>query len=408
MSGDPLRALFVNQGAIASRAASEGGVRGHTATESALRIGMEGVEDVSARFERMGPWTLAARALARPLPGLDRRDLDLHVPRWHLVESLRGRRFIASRLASGEVDVLHVTSHTPALLIADVMRRVPTFLAVDVPIWEWHAMGIWRPVAHHSRAALWPSLALERRAFTHAAGVLAFSDWAATAVRRTAPQARVLTICPGVDTARLRPAARLARERAQVLFVGGRFAEKGGYDLLAALAEDLGHAVELHIVTGDPLPERPGVRVHRLGREDPRLLALYQQADVLCLPTKGDSLGWALIEAMACGTPVISTPVGAIPELLDEGRRGLLVDPGDPRALRAAIRRLLDDEALRRQLAAGALAAVAERFDARVQGRKLAGVMREVLAKRRSADEWRSADGRRTLGAPPATGKLAR
>jgi glycosyltransferase involved in cell wall biosynthesis len=380
----PLRALFVNQGAIASRASREGGVRGHTATESALRIGVEGAGDVSARFARMGPWALGARALARPVPGLDRRDLDLHVPRWHLVESVRGRGFIAARLAASAVDVLHVTSHTPALLVADVMRRVPTFLAVDVPIWEWHAMGIWRPVARHSRAALWPSLALERRAFEDAAGVIAFSDWAAAAVRRTAPGARVFTICPGVDTARLRPATKLARTRARVLFVGGRFAEKGGRDLLDALGEDLDRSVELDVVTGDPLPERPGVRVHRLGREDPRLLALYQQADVMCLPTRGDSLGWALVEAMACGTPVISTPVGAIPELLDEGRRGLLVEPGDPRALRAAIRQLLDDEALRGQLAGRALVAVAERFDARVQGRKLVGVMREAVDASRS------------------------
>jgi glycosyltransferase involved in cell wall biosynthesis len=379
-----LRALFVNQGAIASRASRDGGVRGHTATESALRIGMEGVENLSARFVRMGSWTLAARALARPVPGLDRRDLDLHVPRWHLVESLRGRRFIAGRVAAEEVDVLHVTSHTPALLIADVMRRVPTFLAVDVPVWEWHAMGIWRPVAPHSRAALWPSLALERRAFAQAAGVIAFSEWAAMAVRRVAPRARIWTICPGVDTARLRPAERLPRARARILFVGGRFAEKGGYDLLDALGEDLGRSVEVDVVTGDPPPERRGVRVHRLERDDPRLRELYQQADVMCLPTRGDSLGWALIEAMACGTPVISTPVGAIPELLEGGRHGLLVAPGDPRALRAAIRRLLDDEVLRRQLAARALAAVAERFDARVQGRRLAAVMRETVDASRS------------------------
>jgi glycosyltransferase involved in cell wall biosynthesis len=376
-----LRALFVNQGTIgSSRAATEGSVRGHTATESALRIGMEGVDGMSARFERMGSWTRASRALARPLPGLDRRDLDFHVPRWHVVEGLRGRRFIASRLAEREVDVLHVTSHTPALLSAELMRRVPTFLAVDTPVWEWHAMGIWRPVSPHSRAALWPSLALERRAFDHAAGVIAFSEWAATAVRRAAPRARVFTLCPGVDTARLQPAARASRERPRVLFVGGRFAEKGGHDLLDALAEDLGHSVELDVVTGDPLPERRGVRVHRLEREDRRLLELYQQADVMCLPTRGDSLGWALIEAMACGAPVISTPVGAIPEILDRGRGGLLVAPGNPRELRAAIRRLLGDATLGRQLAAHSLAAVAERFDARAQGRKLAALMREAVA----------------------------
>jgi glycosyltransferase involved in cell wall biosynthesis len=375
-----LHALFVNQGTIASsRGAAKGSVRGHAATESALRIGIEGVDDISARFARMGRWTLASRALARPLPGLDRRDLDLHVPRWHLVEGLRGRRFIARRLAEDAADVLHVTSHTPALLSVDLMRRVPTFLAVDTPVWEWHAMGIWRPVGEHSRTALWPSLALERRAFEHAAGVLAFSDWAASAVRRAAPRARVLTLCPGVDTARLRPAARVPRERARVLFVGGRFAEKGGYDLLEALAEDLGHAVELDVVTGDSLPERNGLRVHRLEQADRRLLELYQQADVMCLPTRGDSLGWALLEAMACGTPVISTAVGAIPELLDGGRGGLLVAPGNPRELRAAIQRLLADEALGRQLAGRSLSTVAERFDARAQGRKLVALMRETI-----------------------------
>lgn len=346
---------------------------------------MDGLEDVSARFERMPPWTLAARALARPLPVLARRDLDLHVPRWHMVEGLRGRRFIAERLRGGAVDALHVTSHTPALLIGDVMRRVPTFLAVDVPAWEWHELGIWRSPARYSRAALWPSLRLERLIFDRAAAVVACSDWAAAAVRRASPGAHIVTICPGVDTSRLRPAPRVARERPRVLFVGGRFAEKGGYDLLAALTGELGRTVELDVVTGDPVPARPGLRVHRLGREDPRLLKLYQQADVLCLPTLGDSLGWALIEAMACGTPVVATPVGAIPELLDAGRRGLLVAPGSPRELRGALLRLLEDESLRTQLAARALSAIAERFDARTQGRKLADAMRDAVARHRAA-----------------------
>jgi glycosyltransferase involved in cell wall biosynthesis len=377
MIGYSLRVLFVNQGAIGSS------VQGHLATESSLRIGMDGEADISASFERLRPWTPMAKAFVKPIPGLDRRDLDLHVPRWHVAEGVRGRRFTTSRLADAAVDALHVTSHTPALLIADVMRRVPAFLAVDVPVWDWHAMGIWRPVTSHSRLALWPSLWLERRAFEQAAGIIAFSDWAAAAVHRATPRARVVTICPGVDTRRFRPGTPIARERAQILFVGGRFAEKGGYDLLDALGEDLGRSVDLHVVTGDTLPERPGLRVHRLIREDPRLVELYQQADVMCLPTKGDSLGWALIEAMACGTPVVSTPVGAIPELLDGGRRGLLADPGSPRELRTAIWRLLEDESLRTQIVARALAAVAEHFDARTQGRKLAGVMRAGVERHR-------------------------
>jgi glycosyltransferase involved in cell wall biosynthesis len=371
-----LRVLFVNQGAIGSS------VQGHVATESALRVGMAGRQDVEARFARLPPWSLTARALARPIPGLERHDLDLHVPRWHVVEGLRGRRFIAPRVAGGKMDALHLTSHTPALLLGNVMQRVPTFLAVDVPAWEWHEMAIWRPVTRHSRAALWPSLALERRAFAQAAGVIAFTDWAAAAVRRASPQARVLTICPGVDTARFRPAARVARERPRVLFVGGRFAEKGGHDLLAALGEELGRTVELDVVSGDAVPARRGLRVHRLSREDPRLLELHQQADVLCLPTRGDSLGWALLEAMACATPVVSTRVGAIPELLDGGRRGVLVQRGNPRELRSALEGLLADETLRTRLAGEALRAVGERFDARTQGAALAAVMREAVERR--------------------------
>ncbi len=377
-----MRVLFVNQGAIGSS------VQGHVATESALRVGMEGLPDLETHFERLPPWPLAARALVRPIAGLERHDLDLHTPRWHMVEALRGRRFIAPRACEGKVDALHITSHIPALLLGEVMRRVPTFLAVDVPVWEWHAMAIWRPVARHSRAALWPSLALERRAFAQAAGVIAFTDWAATAVRRCSPAAHVITICPGVDTGRFRPAARAPRERPRVLFVGGRFAEKGGHDLLAALDEELGRTVDLDVVSADAVPERPGLRMHRLNREDPRLLELHQQADVLCLPTLGDSLGWALLEAMACGTPVVSTEVGAIPELLDHGRRGVLVERGNPRELRSALLGLLADESLRARLAGEALQAVAERFDARTQGAALATLMREAVQRReRRADE---------------------
>ncbi|HET9651442.1 MAG TPA: glycosyltransferase family 4 protein, partial [Usitatibacter sp.] len=63
----------------------------------------------------------------------------------------------------------------------------------------------------------------------------------------------------------------------------------------------------------------------------------------------------ALAQAMACGLPVISTPVGSIDELVDDGRTGVLVPPSDPTALRAAIDALLGDEARRRQLGEAAL-----------------------------------------------------
>jgi glycosyltransferase involved in cell wall biosynthesis len=109
------------------------------------------------------------------------------------------------------------------------------------------------------------------------------------------------------------------------------------------------------------------VRVHRLMPSDPELLDLQQQADIFCLPTYGDTNPWSVLESMACGTPVVSTRVGGIPEMLDEGRGGVLAPYGDPRALGDALRGLLADPGRRARLAAHARARCEERYDTRRQ-----------------------------------------
>jgi glycosyltransferase involved in cell wall biosynthesis len=106
------------------------------------------------------------------------------------------------------------------------------------------------------------------------------------------------------------------------------------------------------------------VRMHTLGPDDPPLLDLQQQADVLCLPTHADAAPWALLEAMACGTPVLATRVGGIADLLDGGRAGILVDDGHERQLGEALARLLSDVELRRELAGRARERCEQRYDA--------------------------------------------
>jgi glycosyltransferase involved in cell wall biosynthesis len=166
-----------------------------------------------------------------------------------------------------------------------------------------------------------------------------------------------------------------------VLFVGSRFIEKGGEDLLDALGDELGCEVDVDIVTPANVPERPGVHVHRLTPSDPRLLDLQQQADVFCLPTHGDTNPWSLLEAMACGAPVISTAVGGIPEMLDGGRAGVMVPYGDPRALREAVRSLLADPDRRARLADRARARAEELYDSRRQVARLLDHLRGVGAR---------------------------
>jgi glycosyltransferase involved in cell wall biosynthesis len=121
------------------------------------------------------------------------------------------------------------------------------------------------------------------------------------------------------------------------------------------------------------------VTVHRLGHGSPELRRLYQQADLLVLPTYGDTNPWVLLEAMACGTPAVSSDVGAIPEMLDHGRAGTVVPSGDVRGLREAIEALLGDGARREALRKVVRERVERRYDARKQFPALASRMRELV-----------------------------
>jgi glycosyltransferase involved in cell wall biosynthesis len=86
----------------------------------------------------------------------------------------------------------------------------------------------------------------------------------------------------------------------------------------------------------------------------------------------GDAVPTVIKEAAALGLPVIGTSVAGIPELLDQGKCGVLVPPRDVKALSDAMERLLKDEALRHRYAADARAYAEEKFDLWVNGRSLA------------------------------------
>jgi glycosyltransferase involved in cell wall biosynthesis len=80
----------------------------------------------------------------------------------------------------------------------------------------------------------------------------------------------------------------------------------------------------------------------------------YAAADVLVFPSRAETYGMVIGEALARGLPVVAAGVGGVPEALghcpDGARPGMLVPPGDPVALRDALRRWLEDSELRRRL----------------------------------------------------------
>jgi glycosyltransferase involved in cell wall biosynthesis len=101
----------------------------------------------------------------------------------------------------------------------------------------------------------------------------------------------------------------------------------------------------------------------------PQTLNLMRGCEVFVLPSRFETFGIVLLEAMACEKAVVSTVVGGIPEVVETGVNGILVRPDDPDALADAIDQLLKDETLRSQLAANGAITARDRFDfARTSG----------------------------------------
>lgn len=148
---------------------------------------------------------------------------------------------------------------------------------------------------------------------------------------------------------------------ANILFVGALTRRKGYDLLLRAMATvvrqvpsaQLWMAGEGEVEDARALARKLGIdaSVRFLGWVDAaRLQELYAQAAILCLPSFAEGVPMAVLEAMAHGVAVITTPVGGIPDVLVDGRNGILVPPGSASSITVALLRLLQREDERRRL----------------------------------------------------------
>jgi glycosyltransferase involved in cell wall biosynthesis len=121
-------------------------------------------------------------------------------------------------------------------------------------------------------------------------------------------------------------------------------------------------------------------RVRLLGEVDATTLpSCYAQADLFILASHHEGYGMALAEALAHALPVLSTRAGAIPETVPK-QAGILVPPGDSRALADALARLLQEPELRRRLAVGAAAARAALPDWEQAGARFAAEIQRIVS----------------------------
>jgi glycosyltransferase involved in cell wall biosynthesis len=194
-------------------------------------------------------------------------------------------------------------------------------------------------------------------------------------LRGLAPDARVELVHHGLDLDWFAAPEASRNEPGTILCVARAVAKKGLDTLLEALAllpPDLDWRFE-HI-GGGQLTEALACQAERLGIatrvrwrgacDRAAVLAAYRRARLFCLPARiapdgdRDGIPNVVVEAMSQALPVVATPVGAIAEVVRDGRTGLLVPPDDPPALAAAIERLLRDTDLADGLGAAGRALV--------------------------------------------------
>lgn len=166
-----------------------------------------------------------------------------------------------------------------------------------------------------------------------------------------------------VDPELFYPSPAVGRVEKRLVYAGRLVTEKGLRVLIDAFALQKS-ADELELVGEGPLRSEIeeylyrspfGSRVKLSGYVTPgRLRDILASAKLAVVPSLWqEPLGLAVVEAMACGVPVVASLVGGIPEMISDGINGLLVPPGDPRALAAAIDKVLGDRAVYERILEG-------------------------------------------------------
>jgi colanic acid/amylovoran biosynthesis glycosyltransferase len=231
--------------------------------------------------------------------------------------------------------------------------------------------------------------------------VIAISDYNRRALLERCPSARrVEVVHCGVDSERYGWRGLDGRDPDRVVCVASLMPKKGHADLVDALAlvAERRPGVALELVGEGPEHDRVlrrarerGVsgRVSLLGsRSSDEVRATLAGARAFALPAvrlpsgRMEGIPVALMEAMASGVPVVTTRLSGIPELVEDGVTGLLVEPHDPRGLAEALERLLGDDTLAAVLARAARARVERSFGLRAEASRLGDLIAESTGAR--------------------------
>ncbi|MCL4877515.1 MAG: glycosyltransferase family 4 protein [Anaerolineae bacterium] len=300
---------------------------------------------------------------------------------WLLSMAVLPKSFsIARRVESSKIDIVHAAwGHYPAVTLVLLKKLLP-----DVHITL--ALGAYDRLIRHPMTAL---------AANHAAYILTQNPASAELIKNEWPQlaARVIPVMRGIETEKTDRLRTVEKIRGLIVSSGRLVPEKGHQVVIEAFKRI--HAVSPHsrlLILGEgPYQAALEAQIHRLGLHDSVVLAghlsqkaAFEQmaaAEVFVLATEAayENLPNVLKEAMGLGLPVVTTPTLGIETLIENEVTGYVVPRGDVEAIKNAVLRLLQDQALRDLIGQNSVARIHERFSVEQTTRQRLALYQQLL-----------------------------
>ena len=207
----------------------------------------------------------------------------------------------------------------------------------------------------------------ERRVMCRAAKVCAVSKFVAQAAKETLADVSMDVVYNGIDTDRCRPREwRPPHNPFRLLYVG-TWSRRKGVDLLLPIMRELGNDFELHYTGGfgaaRDKQSMPG-NMHDLGRlhGTEEVISAMQGADAFLFPSRSEGLPLSVLEAMACGLPVIASRGSSLVEIIDDGVTGILCSQDDVGKFIVACSRMRKEPSSLRSISKAARSDIVKRF----------------------------------------------
>jgi L-malate glycosyltransferase len=235
---------------------------------------------------------------------------------------------------------------------------------------------------------------LEKKYLARTRSFIAVSNW----ITQFVPDSNIKVIHNGIDTRKFSSGNKQADDfgfledinKPIVLYSGRLLAMKGLSTLIRSMKEVLIKHDIYFVFAGSGNIKQWEAQLKGVPKrnysflsyvEYEKMHALYAKSDIFVLPSYTESFPLTILEAMASGVPAVASKVGGIPEMIDDGVDGILVEPGNSEQLAEGIVNLLTSKALRTNIARNARKKVKEKFDSRIMAASTKKFYEEVLSK---------------------------